>query len=329
MPENPHTGLLDRTLFRQQIAETFAEQLLLLEQLVNYGTNLIVRSFESSEKDIPEVVVILSFLKHAVTSLDAIHILAKEGSTLACQPHMRSLMEINLYLKWIFMKDYQRRGTAYRVWEIRRQRYWYRCYLDGTREQKANMQHMKGELTEGLEPPLTQEQLREFIEEEDAKPQTPELREVNELFNEKVSKSGKDRDWYVPFGVSDLRTMAVEVDKNIGVGEEGMYKLLYSHYSNTVHGLSMDHQWHFDEALGQVIFDHIRTVESLDEVFQMAFSYTFMLYRKILNEYRPGEIGAYNRRYVAEWRDASINIPKVEITDTGFTIAKKKPSVGM
>jgi len=321
MPENPHSGILDRKLFREGIASSFADQLNLLEQLVNYGTNLIVRCFESSEKDIPATVVILSFLKHAVTSLDAIHILAKEGATLACQPHMRSLMEINIYLKWIFMKDYERRATAYLVWNIRKKRYWLRCYLDETPEQRANKQHMEGELTEGLDPPFSQDQLREFIRMEDERLQSPELREVNEFFDRIHRNSGADSQWYRPFGVTSIWAMAEQL------GEQGLYKLFYKHYSQTVHGLSMDHQWHFDENSEEVVFDHIRTVESLDEVFNMTFAYAFMLFRLVLEKYRPGEIPAFNRKYFAEWQSPYMNIPKVETTDAGFSISKAEARV--
>ena len=93
MPDEPHDAILDRTLFRVQIADSFAPQINLLEQLVNYGTNLLPRCFVSSDRGIPDTVAILGFLKHAVTSLDAIHILSKEGATLACFPHIRSFLK--------------------------------------------------------------------------------------------------------------------------------------------------------------------------------------------------------------------------------------------
>jgi len=120
MPDVPNPGILDRNLFKETIRQNFTPQLNLLEQLVNYGTNLIPRCFGSSDRKIPEAVVILSFLKHAVTSLDSIHILAAEGATLACFPHIRSIFEIELYIKWIFQNDYKNRASAYFVWNIRK-----------------------------------------------------------------------------------------------------------------------------------------------------------------------------------------------------------------
>ena len=120
MPDSPHTAILDRNIFRFQIEESFASQLEVLEQMVNYGTNLIPRCFDSSEKKLPDIVCIGSFLKHAVGSLDAIHILVREGATTACLPHIRSVFEINLYLEWIFQADYEARGLAYYVWNLRK-----------------------------------------------------------------------------------------------------------------------------------------------------------------------------------------------------------------
>ena len=75
MTDEPHNAILDRSLFRAQIEESFAAQLTLLEQVVNYGTNLILRCFNSSERKIPDIVALLSFLKHGVTSIDAINLL--------------------------------------------------------------------------------------------------------------------------------------------------------------------------------------------------------------------------------------------------------------
>ncbi len=50
MSEEPHKILLDRDLYSVIIREYFADTLSLLEELVNYGSNLIPRCYQSSEK---------------------------------------------------------------------------------------------------------------------------------------------------------------------------------------------------------------------------------------------------------------------------------------
>ena len=320
MPDEPHDAILDRTLFRTQIADSFAPQLDLLEQLVNYGTNLLPRCFNSSNRGIPDTVAILGFLKHAVTSIDAIHILSREGSTLACFPHIRSLFEIDLYLRWIFESDYENRATGYFVWNIRKKRYWLRCYLEGTPEYAANVGHMQGAPGGDPQIPHTQQEIQAAIAQEDGKLNCSETAHVNSLFDQYVSNSGKDAEWYRPSGATSIRDMAVRL------GDEAMYKVFYSQYSQLTHGLSLDHQLHFNAPSSEVIFDHIRTLNALDHVFQMTFTYAMGVFRHCLSRYRPGELDAFARKYIEEWRTPARSIPQV--TKDGSTFTVSPPQTG-
>ena len=318
MTDKANDGILDRTLFRVQIKETFSEQINLMEQIVNYGTNLVPRCYNSSDRRIPDIVAILSFLKHAVSSLDAISILSREGATLSCFPHIRSLFEIDLYLRWIFQKDYDRRGTAYFVWNIRKKRYWSRCYLNGTAEQTAHSAHMEGALFENVLIPYNQEEIQKAVDHDTVRLSNPELASVNDLFESRMARSGKDVEWYKPFDVNSIRDMAKRL------GDEGAYKVFYTKYSQLTHGQSFEQQLHFDTANSVVVFDHIRTLQSIDEVFQMTFSLAFKIYRTVLQKYRPNEINAFNRKYTEEWRKPFRSIPKVKKEGSTFTITQQE-----
>lgn len=319
MPDEPHNAILDRLLFRTQIGESFAAQISLLEQIVNYGTNLILRCFNSSEKKIPETVTLISFLKHGVTNLDAIHLLSREGAALSCFPHIRSLFEIDLYLRWIFQEDYELRGTAYFVWNIRKKRYWLRCYLEGTNEYAANVEHMSESPGESYSIPYTQEELRKAIDHENERLAKPEVAEVNEMFDRCMNNSGKDQEWYKPFRVNSIRDMAIRL------GDEWLYKIFYTRYSRAVHGLSMERQFHFNASKRKLVFDHIRTFQSIDEIFRMTFNYAVKIYRLVLERYRPGELDAFKNKYESEWRDSFWSIPKVTKNGSTFDITPAVP----
>lgn len=314
MPDDAHDAILDRTLFKVQIADSFAPQLELLEQLVNYGTHLVVRCFNSSERGIPDTVALLGFVKHAITSLDAIHVLVKEGAVLSCSPHIRSNFEIDLYLRWIFAADYQNRGAAYFVWNVRQKRYWLRCYLRGTPEYQANIQHMQDAPGGPPSLPRSQAEIQAAIAQEDAKLACPETSYVNGLFEQQVTSSGRDREWYRPFGVSSVRDMARSL------GEEANYKVFYSHYSQITHGLSLDRQMHFKPENREVVFDHIRTLDGIDGVFQMTFTYALRIFRVVLGRFRPSEVEVFDRRYKDEWRSAYRRIPSVVKDGSSFGI---------
>lgn len=314
MPDEAHSGMLDRTLFRTQISDSFAPQINLLEQLVNYGTNLIIRCFNSSKRGIPDTVALVSFLKHAVTSLDAIHILSKEGATLACFPHIRSIFEIELYLKWIFATDYEVRATAYFVWNLRQERFWLRCYLHGTPEHAAHTNHMKDAPGGPPQVPHEQQEIQTAIDKINGKLNCPETAHVNSLFDQQASNSGKDVEWYRPSGPTSIRDMAKRL------GDEALYKVFYSQYSQATHGLSIGHQLHFDAKTGAIVFDHIRTLKSLDLVFQMTATHAIRVFNLCLKYFRPGELEAFSRKYNAEWKNPHRSIPIVSKNGNSFTI---------
>jgi hypothetical protein len=70
MPDNPH-----RKIYRLEEAPAFVKEnrstwIDLLQDLANYGSNLIPRCYVSSERTIADTVLIASLLKHVVCMLD-------------------------------------------------------------------------------------------------------------------------------------------------------------------------------------------------------------------------------------------------------------------
>jgi hypothetical protein len=70
VPEPPHKTLLDRDNPPKIMAERYGPQLHLLTELVNYTSNLIPRAFQSSGKDLRDVVVCFTLLKQLAVMLD-------------------------------------------------------------------------------------------------------------------------------------------------------------------------------------------------------------------------------------------------------------------
>jgi hypothetical protein len=232
--------------------------------------------------------------------------------------HVRSLFEIDLYLRWIFKENYTNRATAYFVWSLRRKRYWLRSYLEGTPEYSANIAHMAGSHGEDITIPFSQEEIQSAIAKEDSRLALPEIAEVNRLFNDHMSRSGKDVEWYRPFGPTSIREMAIHL------GDEGHYKVFYSQLSRATHGLTLENQFQFDAAKKEVIFDHIRTLDSLDFVLQLTFTYAIRIYKHSLEHFRYGELDAFSRKYIAEWRAATTSVPKVNKDAGSFTVLSRQ-----
>ena len=63
MKDEPHKQILNREMVESEIGKYFSESLGLIEDLVNYRTNLIPRCFGSSETELHDVVINISLLK--------------------------------------------------------------------------------------------------------------------------------------------------------------------------------------------------------------------------------------------------------------------------
>jgi hypothetical protein len=313
MATDPHRILLDRDLPSVLIKENFADSLGLLEELVNYGSNLIPRCFISSEKKIPDIVVVLNFLKQGVSLMDSIHILVARGATVACLILLRSLFEISIYLDWIFQKDSERRGTLYFVWDLRKKLYWARSMRKGTSEHEAHKIHMIGAPIGAVMPGLDESSIDKTIETLRKLCALPECTGVDSEF-ESYKNGLRDRDWYVPGGVNNFREMAKAVKR------EGEYKVFYSSFSAHTHGLSLDHQVAFPGD-GKVNIEPIRNLNEIDTIFRNTFNFGINIYRTVLTRYRHGELANFDRKYTNEWRKRFLSVKQIKRKDGGYTIS--------
>ena len=105
MNEKPFDPLLHRELHIHDVQENFSQQLLLLRDVVNYGTNLIPAAFNSSDRALVDIVVIPVLLKQLVSMLDAYEVLVSNACVPASVLHYRSAFEASLYIDFILSGD--------------------------------------------------------------------------------------------------------------------------------------------------------------------------------------------------------------------------------
>lgn len=93
MPDKPFAPILNLETPKNDVLEHFEKQITMFEDLVTYGTSLIPRCLNSSEKGLVDFVILASFLKQTVASVDAHTILMKEAALSASMVHLRTAME--------------------------------------------------------------------------------------------------------------------------------------------------------------------------------------------------------------------------------------------
>ena len=309
MPEEPYEKLLHRELHSHDANEHYSAHIDLLKDVVNYGTNLIPACLSSSKKSLGDVVIITVLLKQLVMMLDAFQVLVAEACTEAALLQCRALFEASIYIDWILSSDKERKARYYYVANVRRERQWVRRGVPNDAEQKVFFNNL-GEFGKTLEEtrnklaataPDRLKALDEFLGKEP-------YAAVSDDFDKARKNRPYDPPWHAPLGERSVRSIC----KTVGRLHE--YEIFYSLMSEVMHGSRQGS--HVKIEKGQITLEPIRHLEGLSTSLNFTLSSAFHTYRKILEHYRPGQIAEFKKRYTKEWRDAFMNIPKVNYQDS-------------
>jgi hypothetical protein len=303
--EKPYEPLLHRELHVHDVKEHFARQLSVVHDVVNYGTNLIPACFASSKRDLGDVIVITVLLKQVVMMLDAFEVLIGEACTEASTLQGRALFEASLYLDWMLSADKEKKALYYHVANVRKERQWAQRGVSDDPEQNVFFANL-GNFAEAMEP--TRLKLRDFAPDR--------LREINELLakepfaqaNAELEKARGSRQyeppWHKPLGEKSVRGIA----KSLNRLHE--YEIFYVQSSEMMH--ASRHAPHIKIQKGHVKLEPIRHLDGLDTILRFTLSIVFHTYRKVLDQYRPGQLTEFNARYIRDWREAFTIMPNIQ-----------------
>jgi hypothetical protein len=287
--------------------EHFSETSEFLRDLVNYGTNLVIRAYRTSERTLTDIVVCTCVLKHSIVMLDAIEILVSHGALLAAHNPARSLLETLLYLTWILEKDTEKRTRQFWVGHLRREMMWAKRAVPGTPEHGAFKDILSSlsmtKDTAGMTA-LQTEAARQAAQLE-AKLKSSENDPINKEFD-RLNKGKYDPHWYSLFGgPSSIGQLAKEA------GMEREYKILYSGMSEITHGSAF--RKHFKVEDKGLVFEPIRQPEDIKQFLTLVVSLAIKTYSALLTKYRPGELTNFSKKYLAEWKPQIARIKDVKI----------------
>lgn len=308
MKEEPYKDILDRHTCKVHLKEHFGDTLELTEEMVNYGSNLIPRSFGSSARKISDIAIIGGLLHHSVTMLDAISVLVSEGAVYSAFIQARSLFETRLYIEWIFKEDTTRRANQYFVWHRREELIWARRAVPG-RPEYDKFRGACSDLLEGMESKLDVEELQAEIQRVMQILDDEEFRHINAEFDRlKSAKREHDVQWYKPWGPRSIFDMAKRLEL------EGEYLMFYSMFSKATHSNSFGRNVLIHDTV--MNFEHIRHLKDISTLLNLSLAYSIAIYHKILIHYRPGELQNFRRKYVDEWQSRFTNIPNVKYSSS-------------
>jgi hypothetical protein len=307
MKEKELKLILDRKKNITEANQIFSKQIDTLIDMVNFGSNLIVRAYDSSKKGLEDAIVIGVLLKQVVSMVDTVEVLASQGIVKPAYLQVRSAFEASLYIDWILKSESKKKAEYYYVSNLRNIKLWTLRYLEGTKE-NLDFSQLMVDLKDNLEPQfLTKKQ------EEEAKKQVTEIdrilsqdgfRQINEEFESKRGKkTSTEVYWYKPLQIDSIKKLA-EV-----VGRLPEYVLYYSVGSELAHTTSYREHVKFNK--GRITFEPVRHLEDMNSLLQAAMGVCLSSYSSIIKHYRFDERKYFSTKYKTDWIDAFQNIPSV------------------
>jgi hypothetical protein len=307
MNEKPHAALLNREEPQALAKDHFGKQTALLRDLANYGSNLVIRAFDSSPKGMAEIVVCGVLLKQVVSMVDAAEVLLSSGCGHAAFLPARTAFEASVYIDWVLESASELRATRYIVANFRDERVWANRVTPGTLEEAAF-----GAISKLLDldihahwPSLSTDAVGHLAEVNRILAQ-PKLATVDQEFDSaRTKRMRRDVDWYaLDNGPVNLR----QVSSLIGRLPE--YELFYARGSQVTHtGTYKDHIRFVNK---EARFKPIRHLAEVNFLLNCIVSVSLHTYRKVLTRYRPGEVNALSKKYVDDWRDPFLNVLTVK-----------------
>jgi len=305
----PYKAVLDREYAVQTAQQHFKDAVDLLNELVDYGTNLIPRAFVSSPRDIKAICVIFVQLRQFLEHLDGVAILIAAGNCASANLQLRSLLETSHTMEWLLGNDTEAKVNHLYVANLRQRRHWQSKVIPDTPEATLHA------AVAGPILSVASEDLKEITDEVqriDTILGKAPFDAINARFVPHYSRRGFDEPWYKVYGAASIRGIADEL------GKLNEYVCLYSSLSGVTHGSDM---WK-----GIVIGDEtiqvnpVRQPQQIAEVARLALSFALRVYSLVLRQYRPGEEENFNRKYLVEWRDRYFKEYKVELVPKYITI---------
>ena len=301
--------LLNRAEALGHVEEYFPEIPRTLAELVDYGTHLIPRCYNSSGKALVDIISIAVLLKQAIAMLDGAQLLIAGGAVQPALLQLRAMFEVSVFLDWTLATESESRARAYYVWNLRRGRMWALRALQGTPEAEALENDLAGLSVSGrLQGADVQAQAAKQLAHFDEQLAAPENAHMNSLFDDRRGRRLFDADWYaVLFPRRERATLRTLCEQ---VGRLPEYQLIYELGSEAMHSRRTD--VHFRVTEGKLGFRSLRELTDIGLVAQLLIGQAIHTYGGILRNYRPQERENFARKYSERWRSILLSKKSVQ-----------------
>jgi hypothetical protein len=287
MPTKPLDSILYRELSKVQANEIIEIASPLLQELVNYSTNVLARCATSPSNEVDVDLSVLALYRHILEMTDGVEVLIVQCCADAAIPLLRSAFEALISIEYILendakgqYKDFNRRSLAWLLNHVHNRLDLFDRFDFSTNKGIETKKLFEDDLiasTIGL-PDLDIDKARENLLKILDKPHMKSIEEEYEK-----CKKRKRYNWYSLFGgPTTMRQLAINLKQG------AHYEMLYRPWSISLHAQDF---FPFIKKLedGESVIRPLRNPESIQQVVGYAAGFILKSTRLVLGKFRPTE----------------------------------------
>ena len=289
MPTQPLESILYRELSIANARDIIQVVSPLLQELVNYSTNMFARAATSAGNG-PENTATLLLYLHIIEMTDGIEILVSQSCPVPAIPLLRSSFEALLGIEYILEEQYENRSLAWLVEFIHKRLSLYQSY-DPTTPEGRKLQKTLSEDEIGSSVTLSYPtEFDDFRSNYERLLNSPQFQPVQREF-QKCKKENKGRmpNWYQLFGPASPQKSPINLEQlATHVNNGGMYEILYRMWSSIQHAHEPA-RFLTTTSRGTQAIRQLRNPNQIIEVTNFAEVFIVKATGLILQKFRAGE----------------------------------------
>lgn len=286
--EQPFDALLDREQATKIVQETLQQPLAVLRDMINYGTNLLVRCQSQTVLKQTELVVLNHLFAHGLAMLDAAHEQLSIGCAPSAELQVRSMLEARLSIAFILSAEAEKRARYFRVWQKLEELKEQAACIPGETPYELLLKEMGDDFKKVVAPLEKAARsnvkiIREWLDKSE-----------NALIVADYKKH-RSNHWAAPFGITSVRKLAIDIGHYIE------YFYLYAPFSATMHGTGkrVTITSEFAET------DPLRQPDKVEGLLDTTYTIAFGMLSDVLEHYRIAEISTTFVQKADAWKKAN------------------------
>ena len=304
MPTEPIKVILPKTIEPEDYQPLLNSISSTLEEIVNYGTQVVHWVGTNPKYKKPDVDVTLVLLsRHILEIADSISILIKQSSIDPCKILLRSALETMIYIKFITAERGEERSKAYLVCYMKNKKNEYLRYRTGTILNKQFKKEIVNDMfiADGLNP--FSDNLDTLLDEK-----LINLDRWTEYNRVRKKNNNQKPPWYLLYGGAKNIEKLSDLLKY-----KFLYEVVYRKWSDSVHASDVITGRISRTNEEKASFYQIRLGTEIIEVTIFAIDILLTSYRALIEFIVPEMISNYNQWYIKEIKLPFDKIRKTKI----------------